>query len=1638
VVADAAEVTVRFNAKQTDEWSSSAEVSFLAQDSAVDLAVLSIEARRDEPPVWPVVFGRVPVTDILLRVTALGYPRFKLRDDSVADEDGKVWAYRDSHHMAGTVAALSNRKQGTFEITVIPPDRDPDPQHSPWEGMSGAAVFAGGHLVGLVSEHHRADGLGRVTATRVDQWVERLGEDRLAELRLHVALPALLSVAAPWHARRRPGVALPPGVPSTHIDRPRERDAVVAELVAASSSPEMAIVGLVGMPGSGKSVLARAVAADERVTQHFGDRVVWLDVGREPDLIRAQGRLAEAFGDSRPITDIERGCDQLRDLLAGSPCLIVLDNVWLADHLRTFDFRHPEITLLVTTRSQAALFAGVTVFSVGAVERAQSRQVLARYAGVSPSNLPSVAGEVAAVCGDLVLALAIAGGMVAEGRGWDRVLHRLRCADLGKLAATLRDYPYGTLLRAIDASVTDLTDEQRTRFLELAVFDNRVAVPLVAAESLWQISGMFGEDAEDLLIFLDRRSLVQRDRHRQTFTLHDMISVYVRSQVDWATARDLHGRFADGFLDEWGGLAANLPSLRAPELTKADEYAVGQLASHLSAAERFTDIDLLLALEWEDGPGRMTNVWYAVHERLGLIAAYQSDVRQVWSRAVAGQPDFAAELRYALMIGSIASITANLPAELIVCLVEATLWSPQQALAVVATMPDEQSRAACLRALVPVIPSSFVDESIAIASTLGPYGRAMILGHLISVGVDSAEDLADLTARAVRDIGNPLDRAQAAGELADMIPDLADVAMTAAEELTTPWDRAVALMNLAHAVPAVHLVDRIWHTLLVADQDPYWQARAMIDMVPLLTPHQLRDALRLVSANPDPEGRARVLVLVAPLLREGDGWFDDCLRAVAAVRNDQRLQADLYAALAEHLPEPLFPALLDAVATIPDGSAQAHALAEILPCITESLRQSVCTTVLELADRMDQNTVGQAEVLTAVAASLDGERRADVVERVLSTIMLIADPTIQARTFRHVTAMLPDELSNQAVTVANAIADPFCQAQVLTALALSSPPARARQFLLNALVAVRTVRCEPWRSPVASAAFSAALPDDERTERARAALVQIRNLDDEVMREHALGVVAPLLPDVLRDGRASDKEAYEAAAVSSVAVADATAETVIGRLTASDAPAPMIAIMSCLAPHLTEEASQWAWDQAMYGDTTSWVATLAGELAPLLSEQEAAVIMAELEALFEATPTVDAQLDLLVQIALSFGNVDAAAAALDTIPFIMDSARQAEALKRLAPALPHTLHASALDAIRYVAAPEGRVEALVSLAEQLRPEELPAAMEVAAHIDVLDGRALVVTEIAFTSRRIEAAQPERYWRAALESAAPAGREMVLEVATRLASAFSDSDTARRALCAVQDVERWWPAGATNVRWLGDRPAEQAVVGPRAPSTDGQVFVPGLLDGDPVTDWDQCAMEARGTFTERLLANYPSRKHIPTPTRVEYFPVGLWSASVLAVEQMRITTGDKWYAGRYVEAMEELTMLIKTYPNEPTWQNYRGQILGDLGYATLAISDLDAAMTLNPRGEVHAYALSARGYAYGTLGRLEQAFQDFDESLQAAPENAWTFFRRGLLRFALSSDAEGDLRASLAMAGPALNPLQMEKARWIVRKHFDDR
>lgn len=245
-----ASVRVRFDADLPGEWS--ADVRVVLRADAADIALLEITTA---PPagVEAPRYAAVPETDVVLPVSAMGFPRFKLRDDSMRlVDDGAPSQYRDSCHASGTVSVLSNRREGTLELAVLAPREDPEPGRSPWEGMSGAVVWSGGAVIGVISAHHRSDGLGRLAAGRVEHWYDVLSSAELALLHEHAGLPlrgGLRSAADPEGPRVPVSLAALPadlplrelvGLVDALVEIPALRDANGLGLVLASIDAEIA------------------------------------------------------------------------------------------------------------------------------------------------------------------------------------------------------------------------------------------------------------------------------------------------------------------------------------------------------------------------------------------------------------------------------------------------------------------------------------------------------------------------------------------------------------------------------------------------------------------------------------------------------------------------------------------------------------------------------------------------------------------------------------------------------------------------------------------------------------------------------------------------------------------------------------------------------------------------------------------------------------------------------------------------------------------------------------------------------------------------------------------------------------------------------------------------------------------------------------------------------------------------------------------------------------------------------------------------------------------------------------------------------------------------------------------------------
>ena len=194
VVADAASVGVWLGAppELVSQAGVAVDVGRVLTVPAADLALLPLGRPAPDPLGEPALFGRLdrdpgpPVP-----VAAAGCPRFKLRPAPA--RPGVL--LRELDYAIGSIAALSDAKTGRFAFVVdVAPGLDPEPdKHSPWEGMSGAAVWASGRLIGVIGQHHPQEGLATLTVCPVEQLFGCAPEDQLEAW--HAALPQLPATA---------------------------------------------------------------------------------------------------------------------------------------------------------------------------------------------------------------------------------------------------------------------------------------------------------------------------------------------------------------------------------------------------------------------------------------------------------------------------------------------------------------------------------------------------------------------------------------------------------------------------------------------------------------------------------------------------------------------------------------------------------------------------------------------------------------------------------------------------------------------------------------------------------------------------------------------------------------------------------------------------------------------------------------------------------------------------------------------------------------------------------------------------------------------------------------------------------------------------------------------------------------------------------------------------------------------------------------------------------------------------------------------------------------------------------------------------------------------------------------------------
>jgi len=397
-----------------------------------------------------------------------------------------------------------------------------------------------------------------------------------------------------------------PSLPPNFQWRPVYLRSIKESLLANTRNPATGnlskrFVGVQGMGGIGKSVLASAIAHDCDVRRRFPDGIFWVSLGQKPNLIARQSDLCRELGyeGQRPFEDVKSGVSRLSNLLADRKCLIILDDLWELESANAFDAVGEQSRLLITSRSSEVIDdLGARKFMIDVFSEDEALTLMARFLAEADNalefdeskkpiaeqvkdRLPLEAKAVAQECGYLPLALALSAAQARDGSQWKSILDALQNAELDFL-----DRSNESVMRSIKVSLDALDNTAACRYQELVVFPEEIGIPEAAILTLWTRNNqMRPPNAEKLLITLSRRSMLRLEGQapQRCVRLHDLQRDYLLHTLKHIDA--VHREFVEVYRQICGGKWHQGPN---------DGYFFENLAYHLIQAGQKDELYRLL------------------------------------------------------------------------------------------------------------------------------------------------------------------------------------------------------------------------------------------------------------------------------------------------------------------------------------------------------------------------------------------------------------------------------------------------------------------------------------------------------------------------------------------------------------------------------------------------------------------------------------------------------------------------------------------------------------------------------------------------------------------------------------------------------------------------------------------------------------------------------------------------------------------------------------------------------------------------------------------------------------------------------------------------------------------------------------
>ncbi|MFI7692681.1 ATP-binding protein [Nonomuraea sp. NPDC049655] len=305
--------------------------------------------------------------------------------------------------------------------------------------------------------------------------------------------------------------------------------AVVAAVAGAEDAPAV-VAAVSGAAGIGKTALAVRAAA--HLANLFPDGRFYLDLrGMDPvplDPGTALSRLLNALGvaERRIPADEEDRAGQYRALLRSRRCLVILDNAAHEAQVRPLlPAEGPSMTL-VTSRRPLAGLEGVHQVPLAHLAAGESAALLRAIVGAERADAdPDGVAQVADLCGNLPLALRIAGNRLQSRPGWTAGHLAARLGDEGRRVESLAAGDL-SVAAAFALSYRQLSAPARRGFRRLAL----AAAPDFGAPMTAVLAELGPDEAEDALEELVDLGLLQSP-YPGRYRFHDLVRLFARARL---------------------------------------------------------------------------------------------------------------------------------------------------------------------------------------------------------------------------------------------------------------------------------------------------------------------------------------------------------------------------------------------------------------------------------------------------------------------------------------------------------------------------------------------------------------------------------------------------------------------------------------------------------------------------------------------------------------------------------------------------------------------------------------------------------------------------------------------------------------------------------------------------------------------------------------------------------------------------------------------------------------------------------------------------------------------------------------------------------------------------------------------------